>query len=67
MTREGLREVQVAFYWGAKTAAEITTIEGSGDAAAGDLVYNSDDSSLLVFNSTSGTFVAPYAEWFPGS
>ena len=47
MTRTGLREVQLAFYWGAKNGAEIIAIP-AGDLEQGDLVYNTDTNSLWV-------------------
>jgi len=49
MAREGLRAGQVAFYWGKKTTAEINTLISSGDLEDGDLVFNTDTNSQLIY------------------
>jgi hypothetical protein len=50
MTRQGIRDIQVAFFWGRKTTAEINALIAEGSLVEGDMIFNTDTHHMMVYS-----------------
>lgn len=50
MARQGIRDIQVAFFWGRKTTTEINALIAAGELVEGDMIFNTDTHHMMVYS-----------------